>query len=315
MPHWVKVIIEEATTSDNVVPEHVAEGLKRMAEIVEVSDVVRFRTDELEGIAEAISECADVGELAQLLWEATISFGFQNFSLSVKKQGGSATFPSRLCTSLNNKWLEHYFAQSYQFVDPVALQASKKDGSFVFSDLNCSCPLSEEFWIDAEKHRVGRNGFCHALTRPDGSRLAVSFMTSADSNRTADIVRLNLHDLCAITNFAIEAFCHLSSGYAFREADLTTQELKFLHMIATSSNPETALFETPCYGSNKSLQNSIRRKLNVDTIFQAVSVASAKSLFDGLPYYSAEVISPFPQLSGWEFNTHNPRVYQNSMND
>lgn len=306
MSHWVNVIIEDAMTPENPLPEHIANGLKRIAKIVEISDVAQFRTAELEGIAEAICECTELTEISQLLWQATTAFGFQNFSMFVIRQGRSAAFPSRLCTSLNTKWLERYVDKSYQYVDPVALRASERDGSFVFSELNRSCPLSEEFWVDAEKHNVGRNGFCHATIRPDGSRLGVSFLTSANSHMTTDIVRLNSYDLRAIAEFAIEAFCHLSCGHTLREEDLTVQELKFLHIIATSVSPETALLQEPCYGSNKSLQNSIRRKLGVETIFQAVSVASAKCLFDDLPYYFDEVISPFPKLSGWNLGDQHP---------
>lgn len=299
MAHWANIILEDALTSNRAIPEHVEDGLKRIAKIVEVSDVVQFRTSEIEGIAEAISECEDLSELSQLLWQATISLGFQNFSLFVIDQGQYGTFPSRLCTSLKSEWLDTYFTKSYQYVDPVSLQASKADNSFLFTELKNSCPLIEEYWLDAEKHQIGRNGFCRSITRPDRSRLGLSFLTSADSEMTESTVRLNYHDLCIISDFGIEAFCHLSSNYVFCDANLTIQELKFLHMIATCPKPEIALLQRPCYGSNKSLQNSIRRKLGVDTLFQAVSIASSKNLFDNLPYYSEEVITPFPDLSGW----------------
>ena len=302
MSHWVRVIIDDATAANTRLPEHIMSGLKRIAKIVEVSDVVQFRTDELATIADDISMCTDLTELSNLLWQATTGSGFQNFSLFVLSQGRSATFPSRFCTSLSDEWLGQYFSKSYQYIDPVVNRASQEDGDFLFSELTYSFPMVEEFWKDAEKHKVGRNGFCRASTRPDGARLAVAFMTSANAHMTRENTRLNAYDLAAIAELAIECFCCLSSGYVAYEDELTVQELRFLHMIATSQNPEAALLQLPCYGSNKSLQNSIRKKLGVKTIFQAVSVASSTRLFDDLPYYKDEVISPFPKLAGWGFD-------------
>ena len=295
MSHWVKVIVEDATSVAGEMPAYVVQGLNRIVHLMEVSAVFHFRTDDLESIAGSISECTDLTELSQLLYRAATLCGFDHFSLFVSSQGDSTTFSTRMCTSLNREWLMQYLEKSYQFMDPVLHRASEQDGAFLFSDLSYSCPLVGEFWSAAESHGIGRNGFCHALTRRDGARLAVSFMTASNADITRDIVRLNRSDLCEITSLAIECFCRVALNEPYDQEGLSASELQYLHMISTSPDPEKSLFLEPHCSSGEDLQNSIRRKLNVTTIFQAVSIANAKRLFEGLPYYSEEIIAPFSE--------------------
>lgn len=300
MPHWVQVLIEDTAKQAHPLPNHVLDGLKRVERIVQSSDRFHFRTDEFEDIADNISVCCDLNELARLLWQAATAAQFQNFSLFMLEQGRAPIFSTRLCTSWKKSWVTQYCRKSYQFVDPVANRAHQTDGSFKFSELSQSCPMLDEYWQDAEAHGIGRNGYCHVLTRPDQSRLAMAFYTSNDEARTDEIIRLNGYDLRIIAELAIECFCYLAAPRGIDDIELTTEELYFLHTLATSPNPEAALALQPLYGSNKAMQASIRNKLNVSTVFQAISVATARNLFDALPIYEEEVLRPYPALSGWD---------------
>ena len=160
--------------------------------------------------------------------------------------------------------------------------------------------MTEAFWDDAEKFRAGRSGFCFSSTRPSGARLGVTFSTNDTDARSAELFRLNGHDLTVIAQLAIECFCYLSSGDGLSEEPLSMEELRFLHTLATSPNPEKALTISSNYGGNKSLQDSIRKKLNVSTVFQAISIASSMRWFDMLPFSSEDAVRPFPGLTGWE---------------
>lgn len=299
MTHWVQVILEDTVWGQRKLPDHVIEGLKRIKEMALSSDVVQFRTQEFEEIADELSICDDLNELSLLLWRAATTCGFQHFCLFVVNQGNSPTFASRMCNSYMPEWLEHYQRNSFQYVDPIFAKAKKTNGSFLFSEASNSSPVVQAFWEDAERYGVGRNGVCYVITRPDSSRIALSFST-CDIKEIADAkIRLNAFDLGSIAQLAIECFCYNSAVSLSDDNVLSDDELRFLHLLTTNSNPEVALSLIPTFGGNESIQSSIRRKLGVQTIFQAVSIACSKQWFDKLPFYRDEIVSSCDSLSGW----------------
>ncbi|MGC3941007.1 autoinducer binding domain-containing protein [Roseobacter sp. EG26] len=298
MSHWIRVLIEDAMDGQRQLPEHVRSGLKRVAGIMEASDVTQFRTQEFESIADEISFCSELSELSRLLWRATTSIGFQHFCLFVIKQGDEPGFGSRLCTSYSKEWLKRYEKERYQFVDPIYTCAEEKDGHFLFSEIKSESPLVQDFWRELDSYRIGRNGICFALTRPSGARLGVSFSSGGAESKVRETIRLNKHDLSVIARLAIECFCQVSANSDLTAEALSTNELRFLHMLATNPHPEKALLVTPNFGGNKALQTSIRNKLNVETVFQAIAIASSMRWFDSLPYNYDEAIRPFPELKG-----------------
>ncbi len=299
MSHWAKTLLNEVIREKHDLPKHVLDGLNRLVEFVECSNDYQFRNREFETIADNISVCDDLQELSKLMWHATTTAGFQGFSLFVLKQGNAPTFASRLCTSYNMDWLNLYQSKAYQFVDPVVAKAQECTGTFSFAQADNKSPLSEAFWADAEKHRIGRNGLCYVTVRPNGCRVAVSFSTPHGTDKTDELIKLNGYDLVALSQLAVECFTCVSAENATCAEVLSTNELRFLHMLATDPCPEKALLQVPPFGGNKALQASIRRKLKTASIFQAVSIASAMRWFDDLPFYADEVVSTSPKLRGW----------------
>lgn len=200
--------------------------------------------------------------------------------------------------SLNEKWIRCYENKAYQFIDPIVAMARMRDGGFLFSEAESYAPTVQVFWQDAERHRVGRHGLCYASSRPNGSRIAVSFFRSQSEAKARETARLNRHDLEAISQLAIECFCYVSQGSDRDENVLTVSELKFLHTLATADNPSNAFEQLANFGGNRQLQAAICQKLCVKTIFQAIAIASANQWFDSLPVYANEIITPSPQLLG-----------------
>lgn len=300
MSHWVRVILEDAVSEQHNLPDYVRSGLKNLVRIVESSDVWRFRTFELETLADDISTCDCLAELSRLLWHAATSCGFQHFSLFVVSQGRGPILASRMLTSFNKKWIECFESKAYQFIDPVLSMARIRDGSFPFSDANSYAPTVQTFWQDAERHGVGRHGVCYAASRPDGARIAVNFYSSHTESKASEDIRLNRYDLEIISRLAIECFCYISHGAAIDENVLSERELKFLHTLATADNPQSAFEQVAAFGGNSQIQSAICEKLDVKTVFQAIAVASSKQWFDALPYCVDEVVTPVPTLVGYQ---------------
>ncbi|MFD1158078.1 autoinducer binding domain-containing protein [Roseovarius aestuarii] len=272
--------------------------MRRIAELIENSGVHTYRTDELCDIGEELSECGNLTELSELMWQAASATGFQNFAIFVIQQGSSGAFRSRICTSFKDSWVARYQEKSYQFIDPVIARSASEDGWFLFSELHSNAPMIESFWEDAENFGVGRNGLCFSISRKDGARIGVSFSTANTKEKVDALVRLNGYDLQFIAHLAVDSFCYTSRGPSLPDDTLSMKELRFLYTLASSPDPTEALEISAGYGSNKALQSSIRRKLNVDTVFQALTIVAAKGWFNQLPFDQTEVSKPFPALAG-----------------
>ncbi|MEM1076844.1 MAG: autoinducer binding domain-containing protein [Pseudomonadota bacterium] len=298
MSHWVRIILEDAVSGQENLPEYVRSGLRHLVQIVETSDMWRFRTSELEALADDLATCGCLSELSRLLWRAATSCGFQHFSLFVVSQGRGPVLASRMLTSFNSKWIKCFENKAYQFIDPVISMARIRDGSFLFSDAISFAPTVQAFWQDAERHGVGRHGLCYAASRPDGARVAVNFYSSQSQEKAEENIRLNRHDLEVISQLAIECFCYTSHGPTSDENVLSERELKFLHTLAIADNPKSAFDQVAAFGGNSQIQSAICEKLDVKTIFQALAIASSKQWFDALPYSAEEVVTPVPKLVG-----------------
>lgn len=296
MQHWIRTVFEDAIWNGKAKSQQANEAINRIVELIETNDVHMFRTADLESISTELSDCDDLNDLSELMWHLATSIGFQNFTIFVLQQGAAGTFKSRVCTSYNEDWIERYQARSYQFVDPVMAQASARDGWFLYSDLSATAPVVRDFWDDAEVHRIGRNGVCFAMTRLDGTRIGVSFSSMNSKEIVQDCVRLNGFDLQFLASQAVDSFCNASFGRELMDDTLTMLELRFLHVLSSSSQPDEALKISAGFGSNKSLQASIRSKLGVDSVYQAIAIAASKGWFNQLPYDPKEVLKPFRAL-------------------
>lgn len=302
MRHWARVMVDDVDVGGHDLSETARKALRRMAEIIEAEDVHQFRTSELAGLADEIAECSDLEDLAQLMWKAATATGFENFTMFVIRNGANGSPRSRVCTSCNIEWVERYHERNYQFIDPVMVAAQSAPDFFLFSDLESNAPSVRAFWEESEAYRIGRNGVCMTFTRPDRAVIGVSYLTAKTADQTRDNVRLNGYDLKVLASLAVDAFCYITFGAQHSDDRLTEEELRFLHMLASWQNPEEAFQITAQFGSNKSLQASIRRKLRAETVFQAIAIASARGYFDELPYDVTEVTRPFPTLGGLESN-------------
>ena len=124
----------------------------------------------------------------------------------------------------------------------------------------------------------------------------MSYLTSNSDDRAQHLIATHGSDLRVLSELAAEIFHDLSVGEQRDDCPLSVQELRFLHTLATSSDPEDAFKATPGFGSNHALQASIRSKLGVTTVFQAISMAVSRNWLDRLPFDEGEVQRPHPAL-------------------
>lgn len=298
MRHWAHTVVDDAFWLNNEPPAHVRDGLLRLAELASQSEYHVFRTAEMEALADELSETTTLSELSKLMWRLTVSVGFQNYAVFLLRQAPGKTYKTRICTSFKERWIARYQQQSYQFVDPVVADASAGDGYFQFSEISSKSPSAEIFWQDAERHGIGRNGLCFAMTHSSGMRLGISFCTIETPETVQEIVALNGFDLEVLCELVADCFSFVTVGPPLSDNILTTEEIRFLQILASSSDPEAALNASAQLGSISTLQSSIRMKLGIQSVYQAVAIAASSGWFNLLPYDQSEVERPFPVLSG-----------------
>lgn len=298
--HWVREVLEQAVDHDRPLAPSLFDDLKRIAAVVEEAQPYVFRSPDMERLAEAVADVADIDELSKLAWEIAVVAGFQHVTLFVLRQGDAAPFRRRVCTSFPESWIERFKVCNYQYVDPIVARAATSDRPFRFSEARGDGPIVEAFWADATAHGIGRNGLCFPVDLPGGARIAVSYVTANPAPVAEAAAQRNICDLHVISQMLVDAFGYLTRVSTDVSDSLTPVELRFLHMLMTSDDPEAALRVTPQYGSNRDLQAGIKKKLGVGSIFQAVALASVNRWFDDMPYDTSEVSYASQGLAGWD---------------
>lgn len=287
--HWIRDVLQEAAGTGPALPDSLRDDLRRVAEIVESAQPYAFRSRELERLADVIDEIADIDELSKLAWEIAVAAGFHHCTLFVLRQGESAAFRHRICTSYPEAWIQRFRARNYQFVDPIVARAAEAAAPFHFRDAHGDGPIAEAFWQDAERHGIGRHGLCVPIELPCGARIGVSFSCACSEEVALRLARRHMSDLQVIAHQLVEAFGYLSRITPRAADTLTPVELRFLHMLVTGADPQEALRMTAHSGSPAAIKGAIQRKLGVSSVFQAVALASARGWFDDMPYEPSEV--------------------------
>lgn len=259
-----------------------------------------FRTTEFDELADRLSVCTDVEVFSRLLWKVTTSFGFQNFALSVLRPSSTSCFTKRICTSYRQSWIDRYAEMQYWKVDPAVHQAMSSEGSFLISDMPDDTQEVRAFREDAKLHRAGTNGIGFSQVASDGTRIGLNFMTLRSKEVANDLAERSAADLRNFATLAMDCFRFVGQQQGGVFERLSVAELRFLRVLATEPDPTKALSITPSFGSNKSLQDSIRKKLGVSSVFQALYIASSRRWLDHLPVAPTDVAMPITGLTGWD---------------
>jgi hypothetical protein len=260
----------------------------------------KFNRKEFEKIADDVSLACDAEDLINSLVKATVYAELRYFALFAMRAGSRSLLGPRLFTNWPQEWLQHYCKNNYQFVDPFLEKARRYDGVFYLEDVADESPIVKSYMSDAERYRLGMQGVCFALSKSDGTRVAVQFSPDSQIGPSEKRVSEVEKDLQVISDLAADAFCYICQPHLLTHNSLTLRELQFLFALATNDNPEIARHYNAVYGGNKALQSSIKKKLNVTSIFQAVSISVAAGWFDDLPIRHEEVIRSNSGLLGWE---------------
>lgn len=294
---WEERLREEVPGMSPLLERDIA----RVREAVLSRNSYLFRNIKLEQLADDISEEMEISRLPKLLWQAAITSGFQNASLFVLRVGKGRLFESRVCSSYPEAWRRRYIEKKYQFVDPVVRLATTRKTAFTFAEAKGSSPIEAEFWADAERFGAGCDGLVIPVELDCEALIVITFSSSLNLTLVENRCKEHVNDLTIVSKLAAEAFSFLARSQPFEKSELSQDELRYLYVLATSDQPAEARLLKPMFGSAVSVEQSIRQKLGVKSILQAVAIASRENFFADLDFNDFDVNPLCRRLHGWDF--------------
>ena len=295
--HWVHNILAEAIPDSNVLPEGVWSSLKKITEIFETLPEYHFHSDVLEDLADAVIDVETITELGKLLWRTATSAGFQHANIFAVSCGSSrAPFRTRSCSSFPEAWLTRYVEANLHSLDPIFQIARSSQVSAVVQSRDVKAPFQQTFWTEASNYGIGNIAFVVPVTVSSGARVAVSFQSSCSADVVDHRLRQFGSDLEIIARLAADKFAELAQIVGGEDDVLSSDEIKFLWVLASTGDQKRAAEVRGAFGSNKALQVSIREKLGVETMVQAVAIAAARGLFEDGSIEHADVEAVFRGL-------------------
>lgn len=265
-----------------------------------VNDYYRFSSPVLSNINDRLYAVNSVHTLGINALMAARNSGFQNITILVIDHDKWPIPKTRLFTSYSPEWVENYVSLNRDIRDPIFELAILKASSFTFFSCEKNGKLIGKFWRDPNFPSEVVAGFCVVSTRLDGSKIAAIYTEGICESNKRNICEDVKSDLEVLSNNIIDTFIDLVVPDRNIIEELTDMELEFLRTLATSDDPSEALKITPKFGSNYSLQNSVKTKLQVESIFQAVSIAVANSWFNVPKIHGFETSTAFSPLNGWD---------------
>jgi len=296
MRHWINVVLEECADKDGI-PEDVWKSLSRASKIISDAEDYHFRTPRAEVLYDKIQAAGKIQDISHELYEVAINFGFQHGTLFLVQSGEKGGFWShRVCTSLPEAWLRHYQEKNYQYVDPAILSSITSIQPVFVGRAPNEPPLVTQFWDDAEKYSVGTTVYCGSHKTENGAIVGFSFLSRNSAHACRKKIRLDESDIFFLTEALAEIFEQLSATGSGDKETLSEQELFFLRSALFGKPIHEPINVNGCKVHPKSIQASISRKLGVDTILQAVTIAALRGWLDEVPYSNGEVHTIFENL-------------------
>ena len=232
----------------------------RSAAIKLTDKILGYNSDELADILRAIASEIGLSHIAHQRFAADKS---------------SDTSLLTAVVTYSGEWQRRYFLKQYVAVDPVLLRARTAVLPFDWETLVDEYPESQEFFADAARHNIGRNGLSIPVRNRKNAYSLVSF--------TSDVPRLEWEsfkrdNMAVLEHLAvlIDSAASTSSKLPPPAINLTRREEQCLIWAARGkSHQEIAATMGISSSSVKTHLDTARRKLHCINLTHAVGVAVA----------------------------------------
>lgn len=301
MNWFVELLDDLISEGSEFKPEKIEELREARARLaLEGVSVTRSRvTDRL---AVAIDEADTIDRLAAIFETIPREYGFDHATLMVLKEGRTC-LTRRVISTLPDAWWTDYHGKNLSEEDPIVSGIMEREHELYLDELVPKGGAPMRYLKCAESHNIGCNGVIFKVAYPSGLVAAIVFNTVRQPDYVRRQFRKYRDDLHTLTESVCDALVYLSRLGRNDEEALTTDEIRFLRLVAKSEDPVSALAMHTRYGSASNIQNQVMRKLGVSSIFQAVFVAVHKGYLDGGMLHPEDIIRTRPKINGWDLVT------------
>jgi hypothetical protein len=301
MNWFVELLDDLISEGSEFKPEKIEELREARARLAHEGISVR-RKQVTDRLVVDIDEADTIDRLAAIFATIPREYGFDHATLMVLKEGRTC-LSRRVISTLPDDWWTDYHAKNLSEEDPIVSGILECEHELYLDELIPKNDAPMRYLKCAEAHNIGCNGVISKVAYPSGLVVALVLNTVKQPDYVRRQFRKYRDDLHTLTETVCDALVYLSRLGSNDEEALTSDEIRFLRLVAKSEDPASALAMHTRYGSASNIQNQVMRKLGVSSIFQAVFVAVHKGYLDGGMLYPEDIIGTRPKINGWDLLT------------
>ena len=227
--------------------------------------ILGHKTEDLLDILKQIAPEIGIGHIAYVRMAP-------NKSLDSNLVAAIVTYPA--------EWQYRYYLKRYSLVDPVIKHGSTALDYFDWDDLARGNPQIGDFFADAARHKVGRNGLSIPIRNRKNSHAIVSFsseMSKSDWQIFKNVNMNQLHHLSALIDSAAMTSVKFERKFADApDVKLSIREEECLLWAARGKTyEEIGEVTNLSYHSVRSHLDVARHKLHGANLTSAVAIALA----------------------------------------
>ena len=297
--NWFAEVLDDLIAqNERLGPDALAE-LRRARDRISKEIGFHPRNPATETLLTQLEDAETLDQVAGIFGTMPREFGFDEATLIVLNEGGRY-LSRRVLSSLPDEWWSDYQGQRLFDDDPLIQGIVRQDHELYLDELIPTHDAPMRYLKAAQARGIGCNGVIFKIAYPNGSVAAVILNTVRPPDFARSQYRKYRDDLQTLAYAACDALVYFSGIGVSATTQLSAEEIRFLRLVALSEDPARALSMEVQYGSPKTLQMQILRKLGVRSIFQAVLVAARRGLLDAAIFHPSEVVPTRPRVTGWD---------------
>ncbi|MCB1352354.1 MAG: autoinducer binding domain-containing protein [Rhodobacteraceae bacterium] len=298
--NWFAEVLDDLIAQNERIGSDTIAELRRVRDRLSKDGGMLPRHEATAMLETRLSDAETLDQAAAIFGDIPVEFGFDEATLIILNEGGRY-LSRRVISTLPDEWWTDYQTLRLFDNDPliggiVAREHELYLDELLPTDVTAPRPYSKA----ALARGIGINGVIFKIAYPSGLVAAVILNTCRTPEFARTQYRKYRDDLQALAFATCDALVYFSQVGISTMAKLEAEEIHFLRLIAISEDPAKALAMDCRYGSAKTLQMQIVRKLGVKSIFQAVLIAARRGLLDAAIFHADDVIGTRPRIAGWD---------------
>ncbi len=297
---WFAKALSDLLEDSNQVSDQTRRDVIRVCrELTERIDYLP-RHKSFDALTHCIEDAETLDQIAGIFAGMPREFGLEHATLAVVAEGRDRILKHRVLSSLPKVWWQTYKEEALYKHDPIIEVLGTQGGMIFLDDLALRDPAPNRYLKAAQKHDIGEHGVAFRIDFPSGFVGVCVLGCHGPATKVRQIWDWYADDLRHLTEQFCQSLIFFGSVESLEHYELSADEVRFLRIIVQSEDPTAALRMNFRFGSPKTIQSSILRKMGVKSIFQAVIIALRRGDLDGRGFDTDEIVSHRTSLTGWD---------------